>query len=64
MELQHADEHQIGIEQLKETFLLIVKFGISKCNIQHDNCLIARDRSAVIHLYDLPIAVADKLKNG
>ena len=60
MELQHADEHQIGIEQLKETFLLIVKFGISKCN----NCLIARDRSAVIHFYDLPIAVADKLKNG
>ena len=62
MELQHADEHQIGIEQLKETFLLIVKFGISKCNIFY--CLIARDRSAVIHFYDLPIAVADKLKNG
>ena len=62
MELQHADEHQIGIEQLKETFLLIVKFGISKCNTQHD--IIARDRSAVIHFYDLPIAVADKLKNG
>ena len=64
MELQHADEHQIGIEQLKETFLLIVKFGISKCNTQHDIILIARDRSAVIHFYDLPIAVADKLKNG